>query len=202
MSACRFVVILGALLLGACANLSALIGEVPAGERVVIEGSLAVRPTRTWSKVSDLIPDSKATVWTMDGINLDKLHFVAGLRDDEPINGDRPGRAPEPRFHSSMSATDVMELFASSVARQGGSRAMVKTWGLRPEKFAGTSGFRFDFTLVDQADEVERRGLAVGAVHEGRLFLIFYHGAKIHYFAKNVDEVEAVIRSARLESPR
>lgn len=182
--------VLCAAALGGCSAIS----HIRPGERAVINGSLAVQPTRSWSQLtSTALFESNLVIWTMDGHLLNRLCFVAGLENGKSIHKTEPGATPEPLFRSNMSATEVMELFEAVMAR---GPVMLKTSGLRPERFAGVDGFRFDFTLVSQADEVERKGFAVGAIHKGRLYLVYYQGARINFYGKNVPEVEAIIRSA------
>ena len=184
-----------ALALNACTAIT----RVQPGVSTVIDGTLAVEPSKDWSHVSTFsLYGAHVVVWTMDGPDLDKLCFVAGLENNASIHADRPGKPPEPKFRSNMTPTEVMELFDAAYSRPGSTPVMFTTGGLRPAKFAGEDGFRFDFSFVDQADEVERKGIATGTVHGGKLYLVFYHGARIHYFAKNLPEVEAIIRSAKL----
>ena len=184
-----------AIALAACTTVS----EVKPGEPVLINGSLQVRPSHSWSQVSTFsLYGAHVVVWTMDGPELNKLCFVAGLENDKSIHADRPGKTPEPRFRSNMTPTEVMELFEAAYSRPVTTPVIFRTSGLRPAKFAGRDGFRFEYAFVDQADEVERKGIAVGTIHQGKLYLAFYHGARIHYFGKNLPEVEAVIGSAKL----
>jgi len=191
----RIVAVLAAVLaLQACTAIT----EVRPSEPVVINGALAVQPTKIWSRLASTeLAESNLDVWTMDGHYLDRLCFVAGLEDNQSIHKTAPYGVPEPVFHSNMGAVEVMELFEAVMSR--GTPAMFRASGLRPERFAGVNGFRFDFTFVSQSDEVARNGLAVGAVHKGRLYLIYYYGARLHYFGKNLPEVEAIIKSAKLQ---
>ena len=184
-----------AALLAACTTVS----EIRPGEGVVINGTLSVQPPQAWSRISTFsVYGAQVVVWTKDGGELDKLCFVAGLEDNQSIHADRPGKPPEPRFRSSMTPSEVMELFEAAYSRPSGTPVIFNAGGLRPAKFGGLDGFRFDFSFVDQADEVERKGIATGAIHKGKLYLVFYHGARIHYFAKNLPEVETIIRTAKL----
>ena len=194
MKATLAVLALGAALLAGCTTIS----HVPPGERVVINGELAVQPSKTWSRLSGSIFGSHVTEWTMDGHKLNMLCFIAGLEDNTSIHRTKIGKTPEPVFRSTMGANEVMELFEAAMSRPASTPVIFRTSGLRPERFAGVDGFRFDFSFVDQADEVERKGTAVGAVHKGKLYLVFYHGARIHFFGKNLPEVESIIRSARI----
>jgi len=184
-----------ALVLTACTTVS----QIRPNERVVINGALAVQPSKSWSQVTTFaIYGAQVVVWTKDGAELNKLCFVGGLEDNTSIHADRPGKTPEPKFRSNMTPIEVMELFEAAYSRPISTPVIFNTSGLRPAKFGGIDGFRFDFSFVDQADEVERKGIAVGAIHKGKLYLLFYHGARIHYFGKNLPEVEALIGSAKL----
>ena len=191
----RLALLAAALALAGCTTVT----HVRPGERTVLNGSLSVQPSRDWSHVSTFsLYGAHVVVWTMDGPELDKLCFVAGLESDASIHADRPGKAPEPRFRKNMTPTEVMELFEAAYSRPTTAPVIFRTGNLRPAKFAGVDGFRFDFSFVDQDDEVERKGLAMGAIHKEKLYLVFYHGAKIHYFAKNLPEVEKILGSAKL----
>jgi hypothetical protein len=175
------------------------VSEIRPHERVVINGSLAVEPPQSWSQVTTFsIYGAQVVVWTKDGPELNKLCFVGGLEDNNSIHADRPGKPPEPRFRSNMTPTEVMELFEAAYSRPVSTPVIFNTHGLRPARFGDLDGFRFDYSFVDQADEVERKGIAVGAIHKGKLYLLFYHGARIHYFGKNLPEVETIIRSVKL----
>ena len=190
----KFAAALASLLVGACTTITHV---EPA--RTVIDGTLSVQPTQDWSQVSTFtLYGAHVVTWTMDGPELDKLCFIAGLENNTSIHADRPGRTPEPKFRSNMTANEVMELFDAALSRPVGSPVLFKTGNLRPARFAGLDGFRFDFSFVDQADEVERKGIATGAISKGKLYLVFYHGTRIHYFAKNLPEVERVIGSAKV----
>ena len=175
------------------------VSEVRPNERVVINGSLSVEPPQSWSQVTTFsVYGAQVVVWTKDGAELNKLCFVGGLEDNTSIHADRPGKPPEPKFRSNMTPSEVMELFDAAYSRPVSTPVIFNTANLRPAKFAGIDGFRFDFSFVDQADEVERKGIAVGTIHKGKLYLLFYHGARIHYFGKNLQEVEQIIGSAKL----
>ena len=46
-------------------------------------------------------------------------------------------------------------------------------------------------------DELWRRGRAVGAVVDGRLYLILFDAARSHYYANAIGDFEALTASAR-----
>jgi hypothetical protein len=68
---------------------------------------------------------------------------------------------------------------------------------LQPRPFLGHPGFQFDFEHLD-SDEVWRKGRAVGAVINGRLYLIMIDAVRSHYFPDALTDFEAMAASARL----
>ena len=74
-----------------------------------------------------------------------------------------------------------------------------KTLSLSPRPFLGTTGFQLDYEHLD-SDEVWRKGRAVGAVINGRLYMISLDAAKSHYFGATLSDFEAILNSARLHA--
>jgi hypothetical protein len=63
----------------------------------------------------------------------------------------------------------------------------------------GYPGFQFDFEHLD-SDELWRKGRAVGAVIDGRLYLLLYDATRSHYYASALPDFEAIASSARIRS--
>jgi hypothetical protein len=61
----------------------------------------------------------------------------------------------------------------------------------------GYNGFQYDYEHLD-GDEVRRKGRAVGAVIDGRLYLILFDAARSHYYGALLPDFEAIVNSARL----
>lgn len=196
----RFIVVIAlALLVGACTQY-ALVQP----QRVTVKDALIVEPDIAWNRINqqDISGRSRTEIWTADGPLLNSIVFFAGIEDGKPLfvqtaEQEKKGKLPE--FRSAMNATDIMELLESTVARITQS-SLTKTRDLRPEKFAGRDGFRFDMSYVGK-DEVDRDATAVGVVHEGRLYMIFYDGARLHHFGLRRAQAERIIQSARLPGP-
>jgi hypothetical protein len=194
MNARNYLLALAAIALTACATFEL----VPASSRVALGNGLSVQPGQAWNHVAS-VKEPNVVLWTMDGSLLDVLGFVPGLENNGSILKTPSGKEPMPVFRSGMGAVEVMELFEATLARSSATGSIiVKTSNLRPAQFAGRPGFRFDFTFVNQTDDVERRGVAAGALYNNRLYLIFFHGAKLYYFGKDSPEVESIISSAQL----
>ncbi|HET9813724.1 MAG TPA: hypothetical protein VFP57_08735, partial [Sphingomicrobium sp.] len=71
-----------------------------------------------------------------------------------------------------------------------------RTLSLQPRSFLGTNGFQFDYEHLD-GDELWRKGRAVGAIVDGRLYLILFDAARSHYYAAGLPDFEAIVASAQ-----
>ena len=173
---------------------------VRARDVAVGDGSMVVSPPREWNKVSTVwaIDDIRAVEdWTLNGSSLDSLSFVTGLKGGRYIIRQSKRTAQQvPKFRSDMTAPEVTAMLESFYRVKAGT-VDFQTLGLSPRQFMGYPGFQFDFDHLD-TDEVWRRGRAVGAVIDGRLYLVLLDGARSHYFATVLPDFEAVANSARL----
>ncbi|HEV2044462.1 MAG TPA: hypothetical protein VGR05_07265 [Sphingomicrobium sp.] len=164
------------------------------------DGSVVVTPTREWNRVSSTwsIDDIRAVEdWTLNGSSLDSLSFVTGLKGGRYIIRQSKRSAQQvPKFRSDMTAPEVTAMLESFYRVKAGTIDF-KTIGLSPRQFMGYPGFQFDFDHLD-TDEVWRRGRSVGAVIDGRLYLVLLDGARSHYFNAALPDFEAVANSARL----
>ena len=174
---------------------------IRAGSVEVGDGSVVVTPTREWNRVSSTwsIDDIRAVEdWTLNGSSLDSLSFVTGLKGGRYIIRQSKRAAQQvPKFRSDMTAPEVTAMLESFYRVKAGT-VDFKTIGLSPRQFMGYPGFQFDFDHLD-TDEVWRRGRAVAAVIDGRLYLVLLDGARSHYFNAALPDFEAVANSARLK---
>src|SRR5947209_13204561 len=72
----------------------------------------------------------------------------------------------------------------------------LKTLSLQPRPFLGANGFQWDYEHLD-SDELWRRGRAVGAVIDGKLYLILFDAARSHYYNALLPDFEAIVASAQ-----
>jgi hypothetical protein len=179
------VAVVVALLVSGCAAYT-LVEPRP----VTIAGVLVVEPQIAWSSISS----AEWETWTVDGTSLQALQFRTGLAPGDRLFS--RGSDKRPRFRTDMTPTEVMEFFVDSMADAGAQQ--INATGLRPVPFAGTDGFRFEWTLATRQG-LAKRGFTVGAIVKDKLYLVAYSGAADHYYAKHVDDAERVVRSARLK---
>ena len=78
-----------------------------------------------------------------------------------------------------------------------GGVSVIETVSVQPVKFVGESGVQYDYTFVG-SDEVRRRGRAVMAISDGKLYLINLNATAVHYFDAALPEFEALVASAQV----
>lgn len=168
-------------------------------ETKVGNDSMAVTPPREWNKISSsLFVDIHAVEdWTQNGPYLDGISFVTGLKDGKALVYQRSRDDRQvPKFRSNMTPLEITAMIESLFRVRAGA-VDFKTVGLSPRPFMGYNGFQYDYEHLD-GDEVNRKGRAVGAVIDGRLYLILFDAARSHYYGALLPDFEAVVNSARL----
>ena len=192
-----------ALALSACTGIGGGYGEsyalVRPHTRTVGNGSLEVTPRREWNRQRRLFFDDVRWVedWTLNAPLLDDLTFISGLPDNKYLISTNTRDAQQvPRFHSDMTAPEIQAMLESAYRVRGGA-VDFRTLSLQPRQFLGHPGFQLDYEHLD-GDELWRKGRAVGAVVDGRLYLIMLDAARSHYFPDEIDDFEAIAASARL----
>jgi hypothetical protein len=163
------------------------------------DGSMAVTPPRPWNRQRRFFFDDVRWVedWTLNGPFLDDLTFISGLPNAKRlIRTDSRDAQQVPKFHSDMTAPEIAAMLESAYRVRGGA-VDFRTLSLQPRQFMGYSGFQLDYEHLD-SDELWRKGRAVGAVINGRLYLIMLDAARSHYFPDELRDFEAMVASARL----
>ena len=171
---------------------------VRAREVAVGTGSMRVTPPREWNRQrGQLFVDIREVEdWTQNGPLLDGISFVTGLKNgDTLVRQTRRDDRQVPKFRANMTAPEITAMLESLFRVRGGT-VDFRTLGLTPRPFLGQQGFQFDFEHLD-SDEVWRRGRAVGANVEGRLYLVLLDAARSHYFESTLPDFEAITTSAR-----
>ena len=132
----------------------------------------------------------------MNGPILDELIFVSGLKNDRYIVRQRRTASQQvPKFRSNMTPPEIAGMVESLFRVRGGT-VDFRTTSLAPRMFLGANGFQYDFEHLD-SDEVRRQGRAVGAIIDGRLYLVLLDATRSHYFGASLPDFEAIVRSAR-----
>jgi hypothetical protein len=124
--------------------------------------------------------------------------FYTGIVDGTALD-QLPSRQEkqQPIFRSTMAPHEIVELYGT-VASDGGNRFTLGK--LAPAQFLGGNGFRFEFSVLRKGDEVELKGVAYGAVRNGKLYLMAYRAPKVYYFNKNLARIESVAQGLALST--
>jgi hypothetical protein len=167
----------------------------------VAKGTIKVTPAAAWNR-STARPSRRGETWTRDGINLNELTFFGAIGDDEPIL--RQGWATNdklPRYQADMLPTDIAELFEAT-HRMVLQSPVFKMGKVEPAKLGGHDGVRFGYSYAAQAEDLERRGEAVAAIVDGRLYLVNYVAPSLHYFEAGIDDVRKMVDGAVIVPPK
>ncbi|GLR47707.1 hypothetical protein [Sphingomonas astaxanthinifaciens] len=174
-------------------------GLVRAGQTINTgSGAMSVTAPREWNRTQRSVLSDVRWVedWTLNGPYLDTMSFVAGLPNDKRlIRQEYKADRQVPKFRSDMTAPEIAALLETLYRVEGGA-VDFRTLGLAPRTFMGAAGFQLDYEHLD-GDEVWRKGRAVGAVIEGKLYLVNVDAARSHYFAQVLPDFEAMVASAR-----
>ena len=194
-----------ALALSACTGLGA--GEsgfsdysAVSVKRVSVgDDTMSVIPPRPWNRHRHVTfgDISQVDTWTLNGPYLDEIDFVSGLKDNRALIRERWNANQQvPRFRSNMTPPEIAAMLESLFRVRGGA-VDFRTLSLTPRPFLGTNGFQIEYEHLDN-DELWRKGRVVGAVINGRLYMIMLDAAKSHYYSEVLPDFESIVASARL----
>jgi hypothetical protein len=198
----RNAVLAALLLIAGCAPFV----MVPAAQQQDVRGAFTIDVFRPWNRVNPQAPGADQGPienWTIDGPGLDQLLMIVGVATGEPLfkpvqSGDTK-QEPLPVFRAGMTPNEVMELYEASVARLL-QTALFETRQLQPAQLGDSQGFRFDYAYTTK-DSIDRHGLAFATLRGDRLYLIAFHGPRVHHFPVYRGEVERMIASVRFKEP-
>ncbi|HEX2764374.1 MAG TPA: hypothetical protein VHM92_11120 [Allosphingosinicella sp.] len=167
------------------------------GPEDVARGSMIVTPALRWNKAPRGIDQIyKEEDWTLNGPLLDGLTFIGDLENDKRIvQQRRKADRKVPNFRSDMSPPELAGMIESFYRVRAGASEFNMT-GLAPRDFVGSPGFQYDYEYLG-GDEVWRRGRAVGAIVDGRLYMALLDAVRSHYFPAALPEFERIVESAR-----
>ena len=201
----KLMVAAAALALGACSSVGSSEYGFSAYSAVSVkrvsvgDGAMIVSAPRPWNRHRPIFFEDIRQVedWTLNGPLLDGISFVTGLKDGKSLIRQRRSASQQvPIFRSNMTAPEVAGMVESLYRVRGGA-VEFKTLSLRPRPFLGANGFQLDYEHLDD-DELWRRGRAVGAVIDGKLYLILLDAARSHYWDATLPDYEALVASAEL----
>jgi hypothetical protein len=162
------------------------------------DGQMSVVAPRPYNRHRRILFSDVADVedWTLHGPILDGISFISGMKNNRGlIHQRRTASQQVPRFRSDMTPPEIAAMIESLYRVKGGA-VDLKTLSLQPRPFLGANGFQWDYEHLDQ-DELWRRGRAVGAVIDDKLYLILMDAARLHYYDVQLPDFEAIVASAQ-----
>ena len=163
-------------------------------------GAMSVAAPRPWNRhratLFEDVPETED--WTLNGPLLDGISFVTGLKSGRYLIRQRKSADQQvPKFRDDMTAPEIAAMIETLFRVRGGT-VEFKTLSLQPRPFLGAAnGFEMDYEHLD-SDELWRQGRMVGAVINGRLYLILLDAAKSQYYPDTLPDFEAIVSSAQL----
>ncbi len=183
-------------------------------ERQMVGDLYTVEPQVEWSRTTG----DRLEMWTIDGPALEAVYFVNGIEEGASLVKSADSKKTLPVFRKHMTPTEVLERVVDTVKAADDSASLeavnmglaavradrmgarlVEASNLRPTKFGHLPGFRFDLSFI-YPEGLDGSGIVVGAIHENKLYLILYVGARLHYYPRYRDVVERLIGSIQISS--
>lgn len=160
------------------------------------DSALSVTPPRDWNQLG-VKPGKFAETWTLDGEQLNDVTFYAGVEPGEPLVRERNRkREPLPKFRGSTLLVEVPELLEGTYRayRHIGTFTVTAS---RPQPFLGRDGVAFSYDYLD-SDDLPRKGEAVAAIVNGRLYMMTFDAPRLHFFDRTVGGYRALVAGATL----
>jgi hypothetical protein len=176
------------LSLSACTPYFSLINEhqgIQVGNTFLVESPIA------WSKHSD----SSSEIWTIDGPFLQRLVFIFGIEDGQPLVKPSSQTEQMPVFRKDMSPLEIKELWEATMVRAGNHQITVKN--MKPAQIDQLECFEFEFTFTTQ-DGLDYSGYIIAGVKDSKLIGIKYEGTSLYHYEKHLKEAQQIIHSVRL----
>jgi hypothetical protein len=163
----------------------------------VAKSTLTVTPDREWNKMGAR-PGRNSETWTIDGDALNDLTFYGGIEDGRALFREVSKRTkPLPRFSATMLLTDIPALVETSY-RIALDTPLMAIDAVEPGQFAGQKAVRFRYHFTRQSDEVERKGEAVAAIIDGKLYMTTFEAPTLYFFDRDVEAFRIIAKTARI----
>lgn len=163
---------------------------------VVLKERLQVKASKPWNQFERGLADNTPT-WTNEGVTVDALKFYVAIRDGQeiaPLPSQAKGIQPLV-FRASMQPAQIVSLYESLLTRDGSSFTLDR---LEPADFLGERGFRFEYSLNRKVDDVPMKGVGIGVVRRGELYVIHYSAPRLVFYPRYLPQVEEIARSAQV----
>ena len=158
------------------------------------KSTMQVTPGQKWNRWSAR-PVKQSEIWTRDGVNLNELYFVTGLPAGMTLyKNTQKKERPLPVLSKTLDLTEIPEFYESSTRLVLGTSVFEMT-SVEPAKMGVHDAVKFEFTYAVEGSPLKRKGLAVGTMVKGQLYLISFLAPETHFFDRDRAEVETIMAS-------
>lgn len=190
----KLTLLITVLWLGGCTAYSL----VPAG-RVDLTNNFALTTDIAWNKSpfsGQVGPAVK--LWTNNGLSLDRVFIVSGIKPGKPIFKSYDRGNPMPNFESDMLPPELAELVEISMNKlYGEGEVSVNVSELRPAEVSGETGVRFEIDYVAPTG-YRVRGQSIAVVKNELLYVVIFDAAQLHYYDKYKPSIDKMFDSIEL----
>lgn len=163
----------------------------------VAKTSMKVTPGQTWNRWTAK-PVKQGETWTRDGVNLNEHYLVSGLPAGMTLYRDNQKKErPLPVLSKTLDLTEIPEFYENSTRLVLGTSVFEMT-AVEPAKMGTHDAVKFAFNYSVEGSPLKRKGLAMGTMVKGQLYLIAYTAPATHFFERDRAEVEAIMASVAI----
>ena len=185
----KFAVLVALIAVSACGGATAVTGNFPIGS------AYNVTLQKTWSNISLFNLNREVKYLTIDGPLLNNFYLTQGLAVGRSIVRTTVKSRPMPVVKRDMSETELAEFVVDTVAAFGYEGAA--STNLRPAKFGGVDGLRFDITAKSDSG-LDILGIAQVALVSDKVHVMLFLAPGEHYYPTLLSEIDYVFSSATL----
>lgn len=138
-------------------------------------------------------------IWTIDGITLNRLYIIPAVKNGEHVFLERrvsKNRPDAPAFRSGMRADEIRDIVLDALTETGA--VSIDSNGLRPARFGGVDGLRFEFEASTAAG-LKYRGMVMAAARGDQLSLLVWMAPNEYYYDRDAASVSRILDSARFD---
>lgn len=176
------------LVLASCAGQGGRLVPAGAGVRVF---DLRVDTSLDWARIRQ----PRMEYWTIDGLPLNELVFVSAVKPGEHVflaARERTRRPDGPWYRSGMRPDEIQDVILDGLRQEGWTQVVAS--GLRPARFGGSPGLRFEANLT-HVGGLRYRGMFGAVVRNGRLSHFLWLAPAEHYYPRDASAVARMFDS-------
>lgn len=164
----------------------------------IAKGAFSANPETRWNRLQQRDGPFQE-VWTIDGDRLNRIVFYGGVPVGEPLLKERDKkRDPLPDVTGNMLLPDIPLLLERTYRTKYGI-AIMSIGRQEPATLDGRPAIAFEYQFVEPEYEVETKGEAIAALHDGQLYIVTFEAPAVHYFDRDVQKFRDLVQTLSLK---